>query len=143
MIARMMVVFLGLLLTSVGGPAAWAHPSGPVVSTGSNPVVNYAGRRSAHGFFTVLSAPLDQDIVLTDLVFSLDISSSAEAVLRLAGSEVELGRYFLWGPSYNSGGLIHLNLQSGIRIPAGQSLELDTNSGRNLNYSFSGRYTRP
>ena len=122
---------------------AQGHPSGMVVSTGSNPIVNVAGQLSSSAWVSVLTAPEDQDIVVTDLVFSANHSGAGEPELRLASTTQTVGRYFIFGGSYHGGGPAHFSLQTGIRVPAGDSLELNINTTNYVNYSLSGYYAQP
>ena len=131
---------IGWIVTST---PAEGHPTGMVVSTGTNPIVNVAGQLSSAAWVTVLSAPPAQDIVVTDLVFSANHSGAGEPQLRLASSLDTVGRYFIFGGSYHGGGASHFSLQTGIRIPAGDSLELNINTTNYVNYSLSGYYAQP
>ncbi len=124
------------------GPAQ-GPPTGMVVSTGTNPIVNVAGQLSSSAWVEVLTAPASQDIVVTDLVFSANHSGAGEPELRLASTTETVGRYFIFGGSYNGGGPAHFSLQTGIRIPAGDSLELNINTTNYVNYSLSGYYAQP
>jgi hypothetical protein len=128
--------------TVVSNPAQ-GHPSGMVVSTGTNPIVNVAGQLSSSAWVTVMTAPADQDIVVTDLVFSANHSGAGEPELRLGSTSTTVGRYFIFGGSYNGGGPAHFSLLTGIRIPAGDSLELNINTTNYVNYSLSGYYAQP
>jgi len=119
-----------------------AHPMGTVVSTGTNPIVNVAGQRNTDGFFEVLAAPEDQDVVITDLVFSANHSGAGEPTLKL-GSGPIVGRYFIFGGTYHGGGPSHFSLQTGIRVPAGDTLLLETYTSNAINYSLSGYYAQP
>jgi hypothetical protein len=131
-----------LTWTATTSPAN-GHPMGTVVSTGSNPIVNAAGQLSDHGFVSIMTAPADQDVVITDLVFSADHSGAGEPELRLASTGKVVGRYFIFGGSYHGGGPTHIALQTGIKIPAGDSLELDINTTNDVNYAISGYYAQP
>jgi hypothetical protein len=114
-----------------------------VVSTGTNPIVNVAGQLTSAVWVAVLSAPATQDIVVTDLVFSANDSGAGEPQLRLASSHDTVGRYFIFGGSYHGGGASHFSLQTGIRIPAGDSLELNINTTNQVNYSLAGTTPSP
>jgi hypothetical protein len=122
---------------------ATGHPMGAVVSTGSNPIVNAAGRLTDPGFVSIVTAPADQDVVITDLVFSADHSGAGEPELRLASTGTVVGRYFIFGGSYHGGGPAHFALQTGIKIPAGDSLELNIHTTNDVNYAISGYYAQP
>jgi hypothetical protein len=131
---------IGWIVTST---PAEGHPTGMVVSTGTNPIVNVAGQLNSAVWVAVLNAPATQDIVVTDLVFSANHSGAGEPELRLASSHDTVGRYFIFGGSYHGGGASHFSLQTGIRIPAGDSLELNINTTNYVNYSLSGYYAQP
>jgi len=130
---------LGISLSS---PPAIGYPSGPVVSMGSSPIVNVGGERSDPGWFSVVSASSENDLIITDVVFAADISGAGEPKLRLTTGE-DIGHYFVFGGSYNSGGVVHLNFKTGIRIPAGAGLEMDTQTTNDINYAFSGYHAHP
>lgn len=141
-LSALATICIALGWTFASSPAQ-GHPSGMVVSTGANPIVNAAGQLSSPAWVTVMTAPTGQDIVLTDLVFSANHSGAGEPELRLASTAQTVGRYFIFGGSYYGGGPAHFSLQTGIRIPAGDSLELNINTTNYVNYSLSGYYAQP
>ena len=110
-----------------------AHPTTAAISTGTNPIVNVAGQRRAHGPFEIIAAPEGQDIVITDVVFSADSSGAGEPILKLVSGDV-VGRYFIFGGTYHGGGPSHFALHTGIRIPAGDTLMMETNTSNAINY---------
>ena len=130
---------LGMALSS--SPAI-GYPSGPVVSRGSSPIVNAGGRLSDPGWVSVMTAPSEYDLVVTDIVFSSDNSGAGNPDLRLSSGE-SVGQFYVYGGSYNGGGVVHLDLKTGIRIAAGQSLELNSNTTNNIAYAFSGYLAQP
>ena len=138
-------------IATIGAAIVWAatsspangHSTGMMVSTGTNPIVNTAGQLHSIAWVSVLTAPSTQDIVVTDLVFSANISGAGEPELRLASTHDTVGRYFIFGGTYHGGGPSHFSLQTGIRIPAGDSLELNVNTSNYINYSLSGYYAQP
>ena len=133
-----------ILAMSHAPSVSHAHPMSPVVSSGTNPIVNVAGRHSGGpGFVPVVTAPEGQDIVLTDLVFTTEPGGRLEPTLRIGDSGPIVGRYFVYGVNYASSGFVHIALQTGIRVPAGESLQLDPVEWDLLNYSFSGYYAQP
>ena len=136
---------LAVLVAVVLNPlTAHAHPMGSMVSKGSNPIVNVGGSRTeGPGIETVFTAPSDQDVVVTDIIFSTEAGALVRPTLKLDTSGTIVGQYFVFGANYASGGLIHLSLQTGIRIPAGESLQLEHDSWSHLHYAFSGYYTQP
>ena len=130
---------LGLALSS--SPAI-GYPSGPVVSTGSSPIMNTGGYITDYGWNTVMTAPAEHDLVVTDVVFSSDHSGAGDPDLRLSTGE-NVGQFYIFGGSYHSGGVVHLDLKTGIRVPAGESLQLNTNTSNNIRYAFSGYLAQP
>lgn len=119
---------------------AEGYPS-TAISSGHNPVVSMGGTITGDGSLTVFEADSDSDIVVTDLVLSLADTSyrcttSYIATLRLSDDTivatvtVGLGINSGDGTGYMS--LAPLHFQSGIRVPAGDTLRIETN--RTLNY---------
>ena len=131
-----------ILGLSLSPTLSHAHPTTAAISTGTNPIVNVAGQRREYGLFEIIAAPEGQDIVITDVVFSADSSGAGEPMLKL-GSGAVVGRYFIFGGTYHGGGPAHFALQTGIRIPAGDTLLMETNTSNAINYSFSGYYAQP
>ena len=130
---------LGIYLSST---PAEGYPAGPVVSKGSNPIINSGGSVSVDGWFEVIRATSDHDLVVTDVVLSADVSGAGTPRLRLDSGE-DVGQVFVFGGSYHSGGAVHLNLQTGIRVPAGQALEMETGTSNTIRYLFSGYLAQP
>ena len=111
------------------------------VSSGHNPVVSMGGTVTGDGSLTILEADSDTDIVVTDLVLSVaDSSSQCSTVFiatfslsdgsNMATASVGIGRNYTYGSSYTS--IAPIQLASGIRIPAGDTLTMTTN--RTLSY---------
>ncbi len=127
---------------SISSSAAEGYPAGPVVSKGSSPIINAGGSRVADGWFTVISATEEHDLVVTDLVLSSDHSGAGAPRFRLDTGE-DVGQMYVFGGSYHGGGVVHLNLQTGIRVPAGQSLEMNTETTNTVRYAMSGYLAQP
>ena len=149
-----LAVSLGYTLAS---SQAIGYPAGPAVSTGTNPVVSAGGLVLHESDSTVLTAPSDQDIIVTDLVLTsysdLTCKRTHHSSLSLSSGEVVATfetnspwaiRYY----DYNSDGgdAISHSFASGLRIPAGQSLNLAVSQSNNYgscssSSSFGVRYT--
>jgi hypothetical protein len=94
------------------------------------------------GSLTIFEADADTDIVVTDLVLSVadngaDCSTVYIATFTLpdgsnvAAASVGIGRNYNLGSSYTS--IVPIQFASGIRVPAGQTLTMNTN--RTLSYN--------
>ena len=112
---------------------ATAQPTGPNVSYGSNPVVNYGGTIYDYGNLLLLTAPSDQDIVLTDIhLTAAESSSDCRGVAHVtfvtntsvhAEFHIGLNRYGYDSSQYD--GTLSAKFNSGIRIAAGSPLTVD------------------
>ena len=130
-----LAVGLGFSLSS---SQAVGYPAGAAVSLGTNPVWAYGGTEYSTSK-TIVTAPPDSDMVLTDVSLSTTYNYNTKAGLKV-GSNV-VGEWIISGKSSNqySGTTANLNMTSGFRIPAGQSLKLTT-EGAYVSYSVSGYY---
>ena len=120
---------------------AVGYPAGATISMASNPVWTFGGSSSA--IVTVVTAPADQDMVLTDLSLSTDYDYDTAPALMLDDG-TELGYWVINGmrASSHAGVPVNMSMTSGIRIPQGRSLEFHPN-GTTVRYSFSGYYAQP
>ena len=159
---------LALIATLAGGlgfslsaPLAIGYPSGAAVSLGANPVWSVGGGVTDGATDTVVTAPADQDLVITDVILSPDVPDpTCEVIMRarmLLGSGDEVARYNLTLDSHSgstsSGTMFGVDGHyiSGIRIPAGDSLALEastlaegyTCSGKSVSYSLAGYFAQP
>jgi hypothetical protein len=134
---------LGLIATlavglgfSLSSSEAIGYPAGAAVSLGANPLWTVGGNTDST---TVISAPEDQEMVITDLILSVGYNALGRATLT-ASSGAVLGEFYL--QSYNS---IERHVRhaftSGIRIPRGESVTLTSES--RTYYSISGYYAQP
>jgi hypothetical protein len=145
--------------TAIGYPTA-------AISTGSNPIHSSGGTVAisaspdSPAAVTLATAPSDQDLILTDLVVTgtSDTSDCSERwpVTLQAGGEV-LGQYTAGIGSANDYSFpdsLTLHLVSGIRVPAGESLQMtiyrDTWGGScswsrtaTSRWGLSGYYAQP
>jgi hypothetical protein len=128
-----LAVGLGLSLAS---PQAVGYPAGAAVSMGTNPIWTVGGNTSTTA---VISAPEDQDMVITDFILSPGYNTLGLATLTSSSGTV-LGQFYL--QSYNSiDRHVRHTFASGIRIPGGESATLT--SDITTYYSISGYYAQP
>jgi len=141
---------------SVASSEAVGYPSGPAVSTGTNPVISQGGVLPLGGTSTVLTAPADQDIVVTDVVLGVTNATyyceGSFEVAATVGSELK-GQFAVGAPNLEQAQLKNetISLRSGMRVTAGSSLNLefshtyrDCGDGYfRLNYTVSGYYAQP
>ena len=149
-------VGLGAALTSKD---AIGYPSTAAISSGVNPVVSTGGSISVDTTTAILEAPTDQDVVVTDYAFDPDIADQTcvsiirlKLVLASAGtvlSQRSMTTHF-WGTSRWEQSSIDTSLESGLLVPAGDTLNLvtesryvDACSARGISYSVSGYLAQP
>ena len=137
---------LGLIVTLAAGlgaalssSPAIGYPSGPVVSSGTNPVWAIGGTLPGETR-TVLTAPADQDMVVTDVLITIG-GGHEKAYLTLADDTLVLSQDVIAGGSVSQP--VSHQFSSGIRIPAGTYLNMGTQWDQTLNYAFSGYYAQP
>lgn len=150
---RFHLVLTTSLATVLGGMSVLAlqsgdaigYPAGSVVSTGSNPVVS-GGTSLAVPYYgsvstiELITAPADQDLVVTDLILQpgTDRMSCLEQWdAHVTVESQTLAQFLLVTPFYYSGSYIsnthhgdQIHLVSGLRVPAGQSAELQVERNR-------------
>ena len=149
---RTMILSLCMLTVLGASETVYAYPSA-AVSTGSNPVRSSAGFQDfAVGFETadVISAPADQDLILTDIILGYVIENDDarfSAHVQLRGSDgVTYGVYAMQsGRLYSSATTRASNFagQTGIRIPAGVAVSIKWTFGyqSHADFYYSGTYT--
>jgi hypothetical protein len=164
---------LGYSLSS--GPAV-GYPAGAAVSLGANPVTSGGGAFTvdygASGSDTLVSAPSDHDLVITDLQLGALTTREAcmetwEVIIRVDGaSKAHYGVYTGWAQMQPSGTSqsaysvtnthqgLNANFSSGIRILAGETATIEMSSfdqfgdcisssdGR-LTWTYSGYLAEP
>ena len=128
-----LAVSLGFSLASSD---AVGYPSGPVVSTGTNPAWNAAGRINGATSRVLVTAPPDQDAMVTDLVLSTNYGSNI-VDLELSDGTV-VAKYYL-----RDNLPMNINLNTGIHVPEGQSLSVKWTSSNYLYFSVQGYYAQP
>ena len=141
---------LGFIIHSI--PSAEAR-FGPAVSYGENPIWSKGGTLNG----VVVSASGPEDMVITDVQLSLSSDVVGDCwftknVVLSVPSLGTVGEYSLtWLHDQSSGGAhigrVDSNFQSGIRIPAGESLSATVStptqsncSNHEVRYTVSGYY---
>ena len=137
---------------------AEGYPS-TAVSTGHNPIVSTGGTIVGDGSLTLFEAGADSDIVITDIVLSVaDTNSDCSMVYiatfllsddtNVAVASVGVGRNYYYGSGYTS--IAPIQFASGVRIPAGDTLRVETNrtlrsncGTDRLNITASGYHAQP
>jgi len=132
---------LGLIATlamgmgvSLSSAEAEGYPSVGAVSLGANPLWARGGQLDDGSVHLVITAPADQDIVVTD--FSLHATGSSVSVRMFLDDGTDLA-YVFANSTYDSA------LVSGIPVPAGRTLQLQRQYGGQLYHNFSGYYANP
>ena len=140
---------LGLIATlavglgfSLASSEAIGYPAGAAVSMGTNPVWSVGAGISSTTFVEVLTAPVDQDVVVTDLILTTENNGQDIVSLGLATGEI-VGRIYVHGPGRLGGDGVSHTMTSGIKIPAGGELQIKTTYGSGIQYTFSGYYAQP
>jgi len=156
---------LGLIATlavglgfSLASSQAIGYPAGAAVSMGGNPVVSFGGTRNSAGTDAIGPAPTDQDLVITDISLSGNgVHSTYHACRWTVSLESEtgatLGVFKTWSQvNYSSHTIgnenISVPLQSGVHVPAGESLSLvvaqdSGGTSCSIAYTLSGYYAQP
>jgi len=137
---------------------AIGYPAGGAVSMGANPIASFGGSSSSGGTVSIGPAPADQDLIITDVnLTGHGVHSSYHACKWTISLQSEtgttLGAFKIWSQVayYNytaGGGHVSAQLQSGVRVPAGESLSLvlaqdSGGSSCNVAYTLSGYYAQP
>jgi hypothetical protein len=135
---------LGLIATlavglgfSLASSHAVGYPAGAAVSMGSNPLWSVGGSPSAT---ETLTAPSDQDMIITDVHFSNTDSGWLRLNMDIAGATVAS---FV---SDSATDRPQISLQSGIRVPAGETMFMSFIAYYGLTtvgYTVSGYYAQP
>lgn len=148
---------LGLIATlavglgfSLASSDAIGYPAGAAVSLGSNPVISVGGTISSTSV-ELFTAPVDQDVVVTDVWLTMASRSCSSVVefVTSAGatvSTVKLFSYFYQDYSeatHSQAGSVRHSFGSGLPLPAGQSLQIGESGGCSVAYTVSGHYVQP
>ncbi len=135
---------LGLIATlalglgfSLASSQAIGYPAGAVVSMGSSPLWSVGG---TPGPSETLTAPSDQDMIITDVHWSNSDGHWLRVDMLLSGAPVAAFA------SDNTSDRTEVSLKSGIRVPAGETMTLNFESYyglANSRYTLSGYYAQP
>ena len=160
-----LTLILGACLTFIAtNQSADASLPTHSVGFGSNPVVSAGGSVTSGQSVIVLTAPSNQDLIVTDISLtsysSMSCKRNHHSQLSL-GSGASLGEFETHSAisrgSYSSsvGLSIQQSLNSGLRIPSGDTLNLTTNetgsdggscgsyNSYGVRYMLSGYYAHP
>jgi len=114
--------------------------NGPTVSLGSNPLVSFAGKGNA----TLITVPLDRDMVLTDFDFSnTDSGNYGHHTVYLKDPQGNVYGQWWLRKSYSELVDMSISKQSGLLIPAGTELVFDEGGSNYVTYTISGYYVHP
>mgnify|MGYP004407206101 FL=1 len=144
---------LGLIATlavglgfSLASSDAVGYPAGAAVSMGENPVWSVGG--SAADGETVLLAPSDADMVVTDAWVTFGSTDCRSVVTFTNGAGVVQAQYYGRTERHRSGygasdlvDTVKHAFNSGIRVEAGDTLRIL--SGCTPYYTLSGYYAQP
>ena len=159
---------LGLIATlamglgfSLSSSEAIGYPAGPVVSTGSNPVVSVGGGL-ARGSSAIVMEAGDQDVVITDMAIDHYVSdptclASTTLTFSLESTGEVLAKRVVsmnwWSNAYSGqGNNLDTSMHSGVRIPTGEQLRLSTErilndscstTANQIVYTLSGYHAHP
>ena len=147
---------------SLSSSEAIGYPAGAAVSHGANPVVSVGGELSRGSSERVVSAPTGQDIVVTDIGVDHFVNDTSCITSTMLTFELESTGEVLakrvasmnwWSNSYaGAGNQFDVNMNSGVRVPAGDHLRLVTTriltdscgtSDNKLVYTLTGYYANP
>lgn len=138
---------LGVVSTMALLPqAAVGYPAGTAISAGVNPVDSWAGvtTGSSASPTLLLTAPPDQDVVLTDILLSCNYSCDTRVELT-RDDGTQIGNFYVRGGyGTNDDGLaVSHAFEGGLRVPAGQSLSIRTSVNYLVAYTVSGYQAQP
>ena len=132
-----LLVSVSLLVSTLSSARA---SLGPVTSTGSNPLFS-SGSYSSGGSSESISAQSGKEIIITDVTISAQYNYDMEIVFTTT-SGMEIGRYKAWNYSnYNGNSVIDSHLNSGLRVPENEGLQVQVNG--HGSYVYSGYYAHP
>jgi len=152
-------ICIGLTTAMVIVPrSATGYPT-TTVSSGVNPVVSVGGAiyiPSSGTSITPISAPADQDLIITDVVLGITNTYSSDCdanfQVELGDGSTTLGQFAVGYPNLDKAQLHNetISFSSGIRIAAGDALHVSVTSPwvscgyvHTLNYTVSGYHAQP
>ena len=139
-----LVFILGAFTTEIFG-SRLASANYSSINYGQNPIVSHAGSIQMGSTASVVTAPSNQDIIFTDISL-MPYTNDADCLyfqaveLKLQSGTVvasyEVTNSFLtcyYDCNGAAGTVVQQQLGSGIRIPAGESLEIDVSETSRIN----------
>ena len=144
---------LGLIATlavglgfSLASSQAIGYPAGPAVSTGTNPLWAVGGNHYPGTPVDIITAPSDQDIVVTDVLMTFECTGCTPTVILRANDTTisrTVFRHYRDGGNYATISVpIRHTFSSGMPVPAGQTLTMEV-SANSVDYTLSGYYAQP
>ena len=122
------------------------------VSMGTNPLLSWAGQLTHSSSATAGTAPIEHDVVLTDIILTTASFCGAhgyDVTLNTSSGDL-IGQFRLSSQQSSQSGHyvsnVIANLNSGLLVPAGESLSIATNNPYQdckLSYTLSGYLAQP
>ena len=123
---------VGFLMRSID--MAYASPTGPNTSLGSNPSVVYSGGNTS-GNVLLETIPSNKILILTDFTFQNTSSSGGSVYIRNASGDITM--FYVTG--YESK---HISRNTGIPLEPNSELFIDVYGG-SIQYTITGYYAHP
>jgi hypothetical protein len=144
---------LGLVATlavglgfSLSSSDAIGYPAGSPVSIGTNPLWAVGGNHFPGIPVDIITAPSDQDIVVTDVLMTFECTGCTPTVILRANDKTisrTVFRHFRDGGNYATISVpIRHTFSSGLPVPAGETLTMEVSS-HSVDYTLSGYYAQP
>ena len=144
---------LGLIATlavglgfSLSSSEAIGYPAGAAVSTGTNPLWAVGGNHYPGAAMEIITAPSDQEIVVTDILMTFECTSCTPTVILKANDTTisrTVFRHYRSGSGYATTSVpLRHTFSSGLPVPAGQTLTMEV-SANSVDYTLSGYYAQP
>jgi len=146
----LIAILAGCVGFALASSKAIGYPAGASVSVGTNPVLAVGGIVSS-GTNELITAPADQDVVVTDVWMTMaNRSCTADVEFTTSGgatvATVKLYSYF-YEATYEATNSHPASVQhsfgSGLPLPAGQTLQITESGGCSVAYTISGYYAQP
>jgi hypothetical protein len=131
---------------SIASGRAESYPAGAAISLGSNPVIS-AGDIVDAGTNTVFTAPDDHQIVVTDVILSYSNGNCHPQVTLDRTDGTVLAKFRLRqdndGDKTSEPTSVQHAFQSGLPVPAGESLRITEEGSCDVAYTISGYLAHP
>jgi hypothetical protein len=123
---------VGFLMRSID--IAYAAPTGPNISIGSNPSVVYSGGNTS-GDVLLETLPSDKGLILTDFTFQNTSGNSGSIYIRNGVGDITM--FYL--TAYESK---HISRNTGIPLAPNSELYINVYGG-SIQYTITGYYAHP